>query len=435
MRVDWFEQKLEQMIDVTAEGYEVVVKAHMPSCLYRDFCLWGISQRNPDRPAVMQLMGALQQSKLLLKLLAGLTDDEASWQRLLRTSMTMNVWQILEVVSDNLAIGLARHRAGDATRRSLVRTFNTLMAERLRDKIFAASVRDLLSNSCYEGVSLFNQHISPLKFRSLAETFIDERGGVLSEIEYAAQPHLIANIELCVDFVDAVEIEHLRPLVRSSMIARYENVNKLLETDEFSLEEVLDTGAYTILIIPALGYLISALIQCIGIAPRLERLIDEGVLAGALYDAALLVRLQNDIGTDLLTFGNSTRLMFLHKLEERSREREGESFAELLVRIGREYPPLNRIWKDACLGEFNVVLSGIRHDSFSRISLWVFGQRLALCVKAYSIHKANLASVLRKINDRLKDSRTSQVILRFVRFHEQLYSHYHDTVDGDYAVY
>jgi hypothetical protein len=78
--------------------------------------------------------------------------------------------------------------------------------------------------------------------------------------------------------------------------------------------------------------------RCIGIEPRLDQLIDEGTLADALYDAALLVRLQNDIGTGLLTFDNSTRLVFLHKPEEKSPEREGESLVELFIRIGKEYP-------------------------------------------------------------------------------------------------
>jgi hypothetical protein len=437
---DGFEQRLEQMIDMAASGYEAAVKAHMPDCLYRDFCLWEVSRQNPHRSAVMQLIGVIQLSKLTARLLVGLTEDEANWQRLLRASMTMNGWPILEIVSDNLAIGLARYKREDygseATRCALLCTFNALMADRLEDKISAASACDVLSNSCSEGISLFNQHMSPLKHRSLAESFIDERGGVLSELEYAARPHLIANIEAGVDVVEAVEIERLRSLVRSSLIARYKSVNKLLESDELSLEEVLDASAHTILVIPILGYYISALVRCAGIESRLEQLIDEGALADALYDAALLVRLQNDIGTSLLTFDSLTRQMFLRKLGERSREREGESLVELLVRVGREYPPLNRIWKDACLGEFNVCLNGIGHLPSSRGALWVLGQRLVLCVKAYSIRKANLASALRKINDGLKDSRISQVILRFVRFHEQLYDrHYHDTVNGDYAIY
>jgi len=121
----------------------------------------------------------------------------------------------------------------------------------------------------------------------------------------------------------------------------------------------------------------------------------------------------------------------LRKLEERSREHDDASLIELLVRIGREYAPLNRIWKDACLGEFNICL----YDPSSLEAISSFGRRLALCAKAYSVHQAKLASELRRIDDGLKDDRISQIILRFVRFHERLYdSHYHDTVDGDYAV-
>jgi hypothetical protein len=439
MRFDGFEQRLEQMIDATATGYEAAVRSHMPDCLYRDFLLWGMSRQNPHQPAVMQLMGAVQLSKLTVRLLAGLTEREETWQRLLRTSMTMNGWALLEAISDNLAMGLARHLTGDsesdATRHALLHAFNTLMVERLKDEISAASARAALSNVCPGEVSLFRQHLSPLKFRSLAETFIHEKGGALSEIEYAACPHLIANIEAGADFINAIGVVSIRSLVRDSLIARYEGVNKLLEPDECSLEEIFDIGGHTILVIPTLGYYISELVQCIGMKPRLVQLIDEGTLAGALYAAAVLVRLQNDIGTQLLTFDAPARLKLLRELEERARERKDASLGELLAGIGREYAPLNRIWKDACLGEFNLCLSGIGQAPFSSGALLAFDQRLTLLAKVYAAHKVKLASGLWKINDGLKDNLVSQIVLRFVGFHERLYDgHYHDTIDGDYAI-
>jgi hypothetical protein len=444
MRIEEFKKKLEQTIDATATGYETAVTDHMPECPYRDFCLWGMSRHPPHHPAVMQLIGAVQTSKLTVRLLAGLTESEESWQRFLRASMRMNGWVLLEVVSDNLAMGLAHygtgHSGSDATRRALLRAFNTLMAKRLKDEISVASVRDALSTSwsgsCSDEVSLFRYHLAPLKLRSLAETFINEQGGRLSELEYAARPHLIANIEACADVVGAVEIGRLQSFVRRSMIARYESVNRLLEPEELSLEEILDASAYTMLVIPTLGYHISALVQDAGMEARFSRLIDEETLAGALYDAALLVRLQNDVGVGLLTFDDSARLSFLRQIEARSREREGERLVGFLARMGKEYAPLNRIWKDACLGEFNVGLNGIGHAPSSREVLSAFGQRLTWCANIYSARKAKLASELLKINDRLKDTRVSQIILRFVRFHEQLYDgHYHDAVDGDYATY
>jgi hypothetical protein len=446
MRDAEFERKLEQMSDATARGFEEFVRSHMPDCLYRDFCLWGVSRQNPYRPAFLQIIGATQMSKLSVRLLAGLAKGEKNWQTLLRAWMTIHSWQILENISDNMAMGLARYETSDsgsdAIRRALLRDFNTLTAKRLKGAISAASARDALSGFCSGEVSLFRQHLAPLKFRSLAEAFIKkrrgERGGALSELEHSVGPHLVANIEACVAVADAIEIEQLHSLSLSALIARYESVNRLLESDELALEERLDAGAYTILVIPTLGYFISALVRVTGTDARLERMVDEGTLDGALYDAALLVRLQNDIGMGLLTFDDSARLSFLHKVEERGREREGESFSGLITRIGREYPALNRIWKDASLGEFNVCLSGIGRASFSSEILSEFGLRLALFAEIYSAHKAKLASKLRemqRIKDGLKKDRISQIILRFVRFHEQLYDgHYHDTVDGDYAI-
>jgi hypothetical protein len=446
MRDVEFERKVEQMIEATARGFEEFVRSHLPDCLYRDFCLWGVSRQNPYRPAFLQLNGATLMSKLSVRLLVGLTDGEANWQTLLRASIPIHSWWILENISDNLALGLAGYGTGgsgsDATRRALLLEFNTLTVKRLKGAISAASVRDALTCSCSGEVSLFRQHLAPLKFRSLAETFIKEkrgeRGASLSELEYSVRPHLVANIEACVEVADAVEIEPLHSLSLSALIARYESMNKLLESNEFALIDLLESGAYTILVIPTLGYFISTLARITAMEARLERMVDEGTLAGALYDAALLVRLQNDIGTSLLTFDDSARLSFLHKVEERSRERNRESLSGLLARIGREYPPLNRIYKDASLGEFNVCLSGIGRESFSSEILTEFGCRLALLAEIYTAHKARLASALQelqRINDGLKDNFVSRIILRFVRFHERLYDgHYHDTVDGEYAI-
>jgi hypothetical protein len=76
-----------------------------------------------------------------------------------------------------------------------------------------------------------------------------------------------------------------------------------------------------------------------------------------------------------------------------------------------------------------------RQALLSSKALLAFDQRLALLAKAYAAHKAKLATGLWKINDGLKDNIVSQIILRFVGFHERLYDdHYHDTIDGDYAI-
>jgi hypothetical protein len=435
------ERKETQMVEATAAAYETIVIDHMPDGLYRDFCLWGISKRNSNRTDVLQLTGAVQTAKLSVRLFGDLYKGEACWERIVASCAPMHAWQLLEVISDNLAIGLAVHRINgenqpEVTRRTLLAAFNSLVARRLKGKDSAPEARNSLSNYSSEGVSLLNLHLAPQKLRSLAETFLRVKGGgALSDIEFAAIELLATNIEASLIMVKGVELESLRGLVRDSLSARYEHVNALLEPEEYSIEELLDGGAYTILGVPVLGYYIATLFQCLGMEHRLEPLIKTGRLARALYDASIISRLQNDLGAALLVFDEPRRRRLCDQLVERAGERNQESLNDFFTRIGKDYTSLNRIWKDASLGEFNICLRGIGQEITTRESITTFGQRLSHCVKAFDDHKARLGSELKMIEKDFEGSCISEIILRFLRFHEELYNgRYHDTIEGDYAV-
>jgi hypothetical protein len=245
-----FEKQVEEALDEIAIGYKSVLKEHMPAGGYRNFCLWGLSRQNPHRPDVLQIIAATQLSKLTARLLSDLTPDETSWKKLIRSTGLVNAWLILEVISDDLAIGLAVHQTGDdrrktAPKRALLSSFNTLMTERLNGKISAASARRSLSDISSEEISLLNTHSAPDKLQSLIEVFSAEKIDAITENKFRVQDPLIANIEACVDVANAVEIEFLRVIVRDSVSARYERINMLLKPNHYSLEELIDSGTYT----------------------------------------------------------------------------------------------------------------------------------------------------------------------------------------------
>jgi hypothetical protein len=87
----------------------------MPSSAYRDFYLWALSSENPHRQTFLEVNGITQLVKLTITLLDGLVDSQ-DWPQLAEASILMSTYQIYEIVSDNLAIGLGlrpkRHVAG-----------------------------------------------------------------------------------------------------------------------------------------------------------------------------------------------------------------------------------------------------------------------------------------------------------------------------------
>ena len=78
---------------------------HMPSGPYRDFSAWAFSPGNPRQAEFLRLTGLTQLVKMNVTLLSGIVEDD-HWPEVLRHAGLMNTYQVLEVISDNLALGL-----------------------------------------------------------------------------------------------------------------------------------------------------------------------------------------------------------------------------------------------------------------------------------------------------------------------------------------
>lgn len=431
--------RFEHALTLTVAGLEASLQQHVPAGAYRDFWLWALSKENSQRDGFLQVIGVSQLVKLTITLLDGLVDDR-HWHRLADYSVTMNVYQIYEIVSDNLAIGLASPRKGDTTttfRRDLLRAFNSIMIARLNGDPRPAALLLAPWQSNAQRISSFDQSLNWYKQRLCAGAYLSLRDDLsLEALEYSVWPALVANIETCVELAWSMHACQSGRLLREGLIGRYWAVNRLLDRQVMTSSQLADVGAHAILVMPTLAYYVAVLAESIQPLDHFSLVIQNGTLAKALYDAALLVRLLNDLGTNLIMLPKDERTALVHTLIARHLENPADTptVADLLSSMSDGLDLFTRLHKDIVFGEFNVGLHGIADVPRMPETLLAFGRNLAHFSQLYARHRSSLQETLDVLNDYLGDDVVSALILRFVQFHEQLYGNPYSMSVGEYAI-
>jgi hypothetical protein len=427
-----------RMLEATVEGLRKSLYQHMPASPQRDYLTWGISPQNPDQQDFLQTIGLLQLVKLTATLLDGLVDGYL-WDQLTDYTIYMNVYQIYEIVSDNLAIGLGRpaRDAKTQSQRAVLAGFNNAMIEQLRGTLTPTD-QMIEPLQAYTGtISCFGQSLIRDKHLKCAQPFLAQNPDVLlSDLEYGMWPVLVANIQSCLDLADVMEIYQTGGLIREGLVNRYWAVNRTLEARNAPQLELAAIGAHSILVWPTVGYYAAVLGEILNPNDRYSRIIEDGTLAEALYKAALLVRLLNDVGTGLLQQAAEQRQRLLDELSA-SYERNGETLntISLLLLSNTDMPErLTRIHKDLFHGEFNVALHTVRQMRSVPDAIRVFGETLEYFSWLYAQEQTRLEELLATIAERTCDHRISALIGRFVYFHEELYSHRYTAAVGEYAI-
>lgn len=414
------------------------VARHMPSGPYRDFLSWALSARNPRQQEFLRTIGVTQLINMNMTLLAGLV-EESRWPVMLRYAGIMNAYQVLEVISDNLAIGLGKPHLDetDLERRALVSSINRAMIETLTPGRHTPAVL-LLSGHARQAArhaSSFEQSLAAQAHADLVDEYVRFHAGrgepeaVREELEYGLWPALVANVETCRELVAAMEGSATAGLLRQGLMDRYRAVDRTLFAEHLSRLELACTGAHTILVAPTLAFIVGALVEQVHEVDRYPRMVFNGVISDVLADAALLVRLQNDIGTRLLRMTPAQQAAQVHRV----RHEDAGAGVELLLGHGDD-PTFARLHKDLEVGESNVALWHARRADSATAAWLALGESLAYYAQLYAQHSARLASGLAELDDRLEDRRASTVIERFVRFHERMYAHQHTELVGEYAI-
>jgi hypothetical protein len=401
---------------------------YMPAGPYRDFAIWVCSAKNPRQREFLQAAGIHQLIDMGNTLLVGNVDDD-HWPAMLRHTSLMNAYQILEVISDDLAIGLGNATLDDRDRlrRGLVSSVNRAMIETLTPGRRQPAVLLLAgpARAAAKQTSGF-EHSSNRGIRGFAAEyalFLAAQGNKVpppEEIEFGLWPALVANVETCRELMDQMEGTATASLLRESLINRYRAVDRVLFAQHLSRLELACLGAQTILVAPALAFMLGALMEKVYPVDEYTKIITDGGINDVLADAALMIRLLNDVGTRLLRLPAVRQAAAVQAITGR----DGEKGLELLRDHGHD-PVFARLHQDLTNGESNVALWHARRANGHEQVWLALAESLAYFANLYAQHSARLSAGLVELDERLGDRRASSVIERLVRFHENLYSHPH----------
>lgn len=430
-------EQLEHILRATVFGFQTSLNQHMPLSVYRTFHTWALSPKNPQHKSWTQMLGFPQMAKLT-HLLLGNSVSAEQWDELVRYTTYLNAYLIYEAVSDNLAFGLAVRRPGDTTydqRREILVSFNNAMIARLNGQhVESEAILSAIQFRMHE-ISGFQHSMTNDEQWAIAEVFLSQHPQYkMEDIEFGTWNALVANIRSCAAAAD--EIAHLRlgDYFRQGLIARYEAVNALLQNTVTDQETLIQVSTNTILVIPVLTYYVAVLEEVLNVNPALEALIESGVLFEALEDAALLTRLLNDMGTNLV----AAEQFPMHLLNELYTQLTGltthvSALIDLLSQYSEGTAIMTRIRKDLSFAEYNVSLHDLMTAPATPMSLLLFSNNLLYFQDYYKQRKSRLKRNLHTIAQVLGRDVASGLIGGFVRFHEHIYQYQFDTQDGDYA--
>ncbi|MEN3281485.1 MAG: hypothetical protein V7607_2625 [Solirubrobacteraceae bacterium] len=411
---------------------------YMPDTPYRDFCAWILDHPRHAR-SWLQLVAVAQLVRLGDRMLGGLL-SAAELEAVAPYAGIMNAYQMYEVVSDHLAMGLGERTGDDATfdvRAQLLGDFDAAMVARLDgESADAVRPRMLALAPAARHVSVFRQSLDEQAHALLADAFLAAHPGVAAaDLEYALLPMLIANIESAAALVDTMSDAVTADLLGDGLRRRYRAVDQLVSGPAESEQTLVALGAAAILVVPTLAYYAGVIAEIVRPLKRYGHVLADGTLAQALQDAAIAVRVLNDCGTALVEQSPRDRARFVERL--RALAADGGTVGELLRRAHEHSADgllLTRIAKDLDHAEFNLCLDGIRGHEASPASVDAFAGRLTTVTDVYRRARRSLDARAREMAGTLGDSVLSDLVLRFVEFHRFTYAHAFETEGGEYAV-
>ncbi|GAA2907062.1 hypothetical protein GCM10010517_73410 [Streptosporangium fragile] len=399
-----------------------------------DFFRWCTDPRNPNRERWTRLMGLSSTHDMTVHLLRGSLSEPAVTE-LLDKSVTMNVYQTFEIVSDNIGFGLAAIREGDAEAANRLTTlvgFNEAMVAALGSP--SAPARRLLDGIRPSAAAVpFLEHTLGYENHLGIVSAYTAEGGTASvaDVNQATWPILVANMETCRAVADAASHSMLGGFVRDSLIARYAAVHALLTDPEMDWQRRLALSGDAILVAATLGYYVSFLLTEVPRAAEIGSAELERLVRDCLTRCGVIVRLLNDVGTTLLT-DRESRSAWTRRLRDALRESGDTDLEGFLTRNLNGEAISTRLEKDLTYGELNLLLHGL-HRRPAREAAPVLFPRLDDLAQVYADSWRLLEKFSAELDEALGDRRASRMLLTFVRFHEDLYRNSFATKAGEYS--
>lgn len=427
------------IVQSTVNNIRALIEDTLPQTAAQHFLLWILAPDNKHREDYLQITGILKIAELSAFLLYDLFDS--SFQEKISFYLgALNCYFFFEIVSDNLAIGLAGNQKSNRQMQSALYIFNEIMQQKLLgdDRETCLLISPMADKIRH--FSIFDQSLFPSELLKLFKLYNQNHVNVNDQnLQYNLLDYLILNIEACLKVTQYTKDPLIKPILVKSFCSRYAANSALLRLDKAtSLELLIDYGTQTILIIPVLLYILSS-INNIMMYPNWQNLMQSGLLYKAIETASRLIRIVNDIGTQLINStqdelkafqrqfidhcqnaGQNGKFSFLHLLSSFS---ENERFADNLTRIR----------KDIKYNEFNICLDNVRFIKDGKESCDLFFNNLKVCCEIYKQQRLQLLLLLEEIDNQVRNENISLPILRIVEYHEKLYENSFENSSGEFA--
>lgn len=421
------------------------IEQFAPEGAVKSFLLWLLNPNSPHYSDYLQISGINKMAELGTYWLSGIFDLRTT-ESLADYLGALNAYFFFEVVSDNLAMGLARPAEDDSewqNRKEILLHFNAVMEKKLSGS--SQSAFQLLEPLVdkINTISCFDQSLTSGEIKNFANAFLKLNPSYsMLALNKSAMTYLILNIESCLYCLNLfADKPQIKTLLLQSLNSRYQAVSSLLQMkNSTSLSLLTQWGLYSILVVPTLLYLIAALDK-IKPSHQLTTITNDGLILKALEAAAVNIRLLNDIGTHLLQMSSQDILKLQNNIYNLFKDYDcyqSENifvFLKFLAAHQDFYHLFARIRKDIEHREFNISLDNLYNDDNFDKNFDRFFDNIKFFANLYQEKRNELGELFTSLNDLLQDDSIGQLIMKMVVFHEQLYAREFENNQGDYATH
>jgi hypothetical protein len=393
-------EKLQALLDTYA------AKSPLP-----DFFRWACSDRNPERESWFELTGINENITLISALLEGM-GDPAQVEQMWVHALPMGAYQVLEELSDRLS-GPCSGALAAASNRA---TVQCLAGEKYRA---AELLRD--AKSLADGLSLYSASRDADRFRAITAQYVrDTRRSSVEAIDGSLWALLVTKAESCRMAAFSVRDRWLGPMVTQGLMDRFRRGGSAMADGSVPVSRRLMASADSSRSLPVLAFYVAVLEPVLQFE-TLEALPVDATFSEALNVAAMLARLLKDVGTPLLV-NDWMRPQFARLLDQQTVGRGGADLAAVLrEEAGKWGEWAARLTPDAERVDANICLSGLLHLPLA-VAIPRLCDRIEYLAGVFANGRRYLERLSQDITVQVWSEGPATLILRFVDFHERLYS-------------
>ncbi|GAA5530826.1 hypothetical protein Hgul01_04649 [Herpetosiphon gulosus] len=395
----------------------------LPPSQYTDFCRWILHPTNPALTTFLHLSSLTQMGSLFTYLYGPATADRDHWDHLCAEFSSLLLYQRYEVISDNLAMGLA---LTDAPHAPVVAAFNRMIIAVLTD---TAPIDLRALQQITATVPWLDQHLAAAQYRAMVDAF-------RPDAQLEAWIPLSANILACRDMLAQIQHPVTNARIRQGILDRYAAMHTLCTTPApHSLDDLIRLQTATMLVIPTLDYCVNLYGQIYHDDPtEQDAIATHPHLHALINDASFLVRCLNDCGPSLMLADPDSIAQAYHALYQATPPAPAESWMAWLLRAADGDTHFYRLHKDVTFREFNLLFADLTAEQAIPSVLDQLITNTHTVAQHYQVTLQRFLQTSTSLADQPLLTIPVGIITRMVTFHQQLYANHYGDLSGDYAV-